>query len=83
MKIVLSIAVMGFLAVSSNAWASDGQDTFTALDNELPNGLTVAQTLAEWDKSSMRYYSEPPVAPGKQKSQRISEAAKAQENNKS
>jgi len=68
MKNSISIVVLGLLLSTSNAWASDSK-VRTSLDNELANGLTVAQTLAEWDNSSSRYRVEPPVAPENQKSQ--------------
>ncbi len=61
MKKIISIIVLTFCTFCIPAFADSEQDTeYTALDNVLPGGMTVAETLEEWDNSAMRYHSEPP-----------------------
>jgi len=76
----ISIIFVILIGLSSNLAAKDQETALTPLDEYLSNGLTVAETLAAWDQSAVRYYSEPPEPKVKQTSKKI-EAPKQQKTN--
>lgn len=62
MKKFLSTILLVSISICMPAFADSDQanQEYTSLDNVLPSGMTVAETLQEWDNSAARYHSEPP-----------------------
>lgn len=60
-KLILALIAAAICTFTFPAFAENDQaQEFTALDTVLADGMTVAETLQEWDNSAMRYHSEPP-----------------------
>ena len=58
MKNLLTIVVLALLLSTTSVLADTDAGVF---DQELPDGMTISQTLNEWDRSAERYHSEPPM----------------------
>jgi len=58
MKNVLTVVVFALLLSTTSVLADTDAGVF---DQELPDGMTISQTLNEWDRSAERYHSEPPM----------------------
>ena len=60
MKNIMTVFVLGLLLNSTSALAESAASEAGVFDTVLADGMTVSQTLEEWDRSAMRYHSEPP-----------------------
>lgn len=60
MKNIMTVFVLGLLLNSTSALAESAGSEPGVFDTVLADGMTIAQTLEEWDRSAMRYRSEPP-----------------------
>lgn len=62
MRNLKTVFVLALLLSTTSVMADSASSTEAGVfDQELPDGMTISQTLNEWDRSAMRYHSEPPV----------------------
>lgn len=58
----MKLSLLSLLLLASLAKAEPtGTNAEEALAAELPTGMTVSETLEEWDRSAARYHNEPPT----------------------
>ncbi len=60
MKNIMAVFVLGLLLISTSAIADSAGSEAGVFDTVLADGMTIAQTLEEWDRSAMRYRNVPP-----------------------